>query len=174
MKLRSAADGREREVQIVAREGSRVRLAIDGREVVAEVNALSDGAAVVSIDGRRFRVFAVRRKAAIAVAVGPQVYELIETDESAPHRAHGLLAPEVTAPMPGKVLKILVREGQAVEAGDTLLVLEAMKMETELSAESAALVKRVAVAEGEMVDHGALLIELSPVPSPRESAPPGA
>ena len=56
-----------------------------------------------------------------------------------------LAAPEVTAPMPGKVLKILVAEGDSVEAGDALAVLEAMKMETTLYAESAATVKKIHV-----------------------------
>ena len=75
--------------------------------------------------------------------------------------------------MPGKVLKVLVRDGDLVEAGQPLVVIEAMKMETTLAAESAAMVKQVRVEEGQTVDHGAVLIELSPPPasSDRESAP---
>ena len=75
--------------------------------------------------------------------------------------------------MPGKVLKVLVRDGDLVEAGQPLVVIEAMKMETTLAAESAAIVKQVRVEEGQTVDHGAVLIELSPPPasSDRESAP---
>ncbi len=75
--------------------------------------------------------------------------------------------------MPGKVLKVMVRVGDLVEPGQALVVIEAMKMETTLAAESAALVKRVRVEEGQTVDHGAVLIELSPPPvsSARESAP---
>ena len=79
--------------------------------------------------------------------------------------------------MPGKVLRVPVREGDAVVAGQTLVVLEAMKMETALAAESDAVVKRVLVAPGQMVDHGALLIELSPPaanPSKRESGSPAS
>jgi 3-methylcrotonyl-CoA carboxylase alpha subunit len=79
------------------------------------------------------------------------------------HRAGGLTAPEVDAPMPGKVLKVLVAEGQPVAPGDPLIVLEAMKMETTLYAESAAMVAKICVVDGQMVDHGARLIELSPV-----------
>src|ERR1035437_3822740 len=84
-----------------------------------------------------------------------------------------LAAAEIPAPMPGKVLKVLVRDGDLVEAGQPLVVIEAMKMETTLAAESAGLVKHVRVEEGQMVDHGAVLIELSPSPasSVRESAP---
>ena len=65
------------------------------------------------------------------------------------------------------------RDGDLVEAGQPLVVIEAMKMETTLSAESAAIVKHVRVEEGQTVDHGAVLIELSPPPasSGRESVP---
>ena len=67
----------------------------------------------------------------------------------------GLAAPEVDAPMPGKVLKMLVAEGEPVEHGDPLIVLEAMKMETTLYAESPAIVAKICVVAGQMVDHGA-------------------
>ena len=58
----------------------------------------------------------------------------------------------------------LVKEGARVAANDPLIVLEAMKTETTLSAESPAMVKRVCVQVGQKVDHGATLIELAPVP----------
>jgi 3-methylcrotonyl-CoA carboxylase alpha subunit len=76
--------------------------------------------------------------------------------------------------MPGKVLKVLVAEGQTVEQGDPLIVLEAMKMETTLYAESAAVVAKICVVAGQMVDHGARLVELSPAVTsarPPESLP---
>jgi 3-methylcrotonyl-CoA carboxylase alpha subunit len=75
--------------------------------------------------------------------------------------------------MPGKVLKLLVADGQPVEHGDPLIVLEAMKMETTLYAESPAIVAKICVEAGQMVDHGARLIELSPVAtSARPPEPP--
>ncbi|MGH7913332.1 MAG: acetyl-CoA carboxylase biotin carboxyl carrier protein subunit, partial [Candidatus Binataceae bacterium] len=61
-----------------------------------------------------------------------------------------------------KVLKVLVAEGRRVEPGDPLIVLEAMKMEMTLYAESPAIVAKICVAEGQMVDHGARMIVLSP------------
>ena len=80
-------------------------------------------------------------------------------------RSHhgGLTSPTVDAPMPGTVLKILVTEGARVNTNDPLIVLEAMKTETTLSAESTAIVKRVCVQVGQKIDHGATLIELAPV-----------
>jgi pyruvate carboxylase subunit B len=62
--------------------------------------------------------------------------------------------------MPGKVLSVLVGEGQEVATGDGLLILEAMKMENRIVAEARAIVRRVHVTEGQMVDGGAILLEL--------------
>jgi pyruvate carboxylase subunit B len=62
--------------------------------------------------------------------------------------------------MPGKILSVLVEEGQEVASGDGLLILEAMKMENRIVAEAPAVVRRVHVSDGQMVEGGALLIEL--------------
>jgi biotin carboxyl carrier protein len=78
----------------------------------------------------------------------------------------------MAAPMPGKVLKILVSEGQAVAAGEPLIVLEAMKMETTLFAEGAAVIRKIRVETGQMVDHGAVLLELSPAAGSSASESP--
>ena len=64
------------------------------------------------------------------------------------------------APMPGLVVRVNVKEGEAVRAGQGLVVMEAMKMENELRATANATVKRVAVTPGSAVEKGALLLEL--------------
>ena len=60
--------------------------------------------------------------------------------------------------MPGKVLQVLVQPGDAVEEGQALLVLEAMKMENMIKAVAAGTVAEVPIAEGEAVEKGALLV----------------
>ena len=72
----------------------------------------------------------------------------------------------VAAPMPGAVVSVVVAVGEQVAVGQKLLTLEAMKMETTLYAESPAIVAKICVVAGQMVDHGARLIELSPVATP--------
>ena len=62
--------------------------------------------------------------------------------------------------MPGRVVDILVREGEKVEPGDGLVVLEAMKMENEIQAERAAVVSRIFVTPGQAVEGGDPLFEL--------------
>jgi len=66
----------------------------------------------------------------------------------------------LVAPMPGMIVRVNVREGDAVQAGQGLVVMEAMKMENELRAAAAGSVKRVHVAPGTAVEKGALLLEM--------------
>ncbi len=66
----------------------------------------------------------------------------------------------VEAPMPGTILKVMVSNGQAVKAGDTLVVLEAMKMENEISAPHDGTVTSVCVANGDSVDVGKVLVTI--------------
>jgi acetyl-CoA/propionyl-CoA carboxylase biotin carboxyl carrier protein len=60
----------------------------------------------------------------------------------------------VTVPMQGTIVKVLVEVGQAVEAGQTICVLEAMKMENNISAETSGTVKEIRVAPGDSVGSG--------------------
>ena len=64
----------------------------------------------------------------------------------------------ITAPMPGNILKVNVQNGQAVKAGEVLVVLEAMKMENEIMAPKAGTVTQVLVSKGSTVDTGAPLV----------------
>ncbi len=172
MKLIRAGDPHEIDAEVIARDGNTIRVRIGDREIEAEFTPNTDGGGILAIDGRRYPIFSARLKESILVSVGPASFEF-KPAEASRRRARGLAAAEITAPMPGKVLKVLVHDGDLVETGQPLVVIEAMKMETTLAAESAAMVKHVRVEEGQSVDHGAVLIELSPPPasSGRESAP---
>jgi len=176
MKFLRAGEEREFEVELLSQQGTVVRALIDGRQVEAGVEALPAGGAIVTLEGRRHHVFAARQRDSILVAVGPATYRLTPAEQGPRRPGRGLSSPEVAAPMPGKVLRILVADGEKVERGQPLAVIEAMKMETTLSAESPAIVKRVCVREGQMVDHGDVMIELSPAAGlpTSESAPAGA
>jgi biotin carboxyl carrier protein len=176
VKLKRQGAAREFDVEIIARDGIVVRARIDGVEVTAEVEALADGSTIIRVAEINLRVFGARTRNSILVAAGPATFEFVQIEGRAGAARHGLAAPEVTAPMPGKVLKILVAEGDSVAHGQPLVVIEAMKMETTLYAESAAMVKKIHVAAGAMVDHGAVMIEFSPAPeapSTSESTAPG-
>lgn len=75
-------------------------------------------------------------------------------------------AAEVTAPLAGSVVKVLVKEGQEIAAGDVLVLLEAMKMETEITAPSAGTVDAVLVAVGDAVVGGQVLVQIMAAAEP--------
>lgn len=78
------------------------------------------------------------------------------------HEAVGGRGPQqVTAYMPGRVVEILVREGEAVGAGQGILVLEAMKMKNEIQAESSGVIEKILVERDQAVEGGDALFEIS-------------
>jgi pyruvate carboxylase subunit B len=74
----------------------------------------------------------------------------------------GAAAGTVSAPMPGMIVKVLVKEGETVDKGGLLLVLEAMKMQNEIKSPVAGTVRRIAVAAGDNVETRGLMIEIEP------------
>ena len=97
----------------------------------------------------------VAAAAPVAVAAAPAA-------PAAAPAAAGLAAGEVVkAPMPGNVLKINVAQGQAVKEGDVLLVLEAMKMENDITATKSGTVAQIVVAKGAVVETGSPLVVIA-------------
>ena len=79
----------------------------------------------------------------------------------APKAAAPAGATTVEAPMPGKILNIKVSEGQAVKLGELVVIMEAMKMETEIVAPADGTVSKILVKAGDSVDTGAALVALN-------------
>lgn len=69
-------------------------------------------------------------------------------------------ASQIKAPMPGRVVRVLVDEGESVDKGTPVIIIEAMKMENEMYAAAPGVVDRLVVAEGDTVDAGQLLCEI--------------
>ena len=153
-----------------------VVLGADGATVDGAPHALTtaDGALVASahgwtveeiafaVDGRPVRALVARRGDRVQACVAGRVFGFALGDEGRTGAAGHAGSGNVTAPMPGKVTTVCVAVGDAVEPGQALVVVEAMKMETTLAAEIAGTVSAVHVAAGAMVDAGALLVEVAP------------
>ncbi len=154
---------------------------IDG-EVIAVKCDLSDGVYRVTIADRTYDVqleqtrssevaFTVEKARHVAhvvddgsaryVALQGQVVELKKPDPRRARRKHHHGEDSLSAAMPGQVAKLLVTDGDAVERGQTLLILEAMKMEIKIAAPHAGRIARVLVRQGQVVDRGQGLIEMS-------------
>jgi biotin carboxyl carrier protein len=130
-------------------EGTPVRLVTIGgaqHRVVARRGA-TRGAYALWIDGWRFDVEALDERARAI------------RDLSAAHTASAGPAP-VIAPMPGLVVRVHVAVGDHVEAGQGVVVMEAMKMENELRASAAGTVRAIHAVAGKAVEKGAVLVEL--------------
>ena len=65
----------------------------------------------------------------------------------------------LTSGMPGKIVKVLVKEGDRVSAGQTILIMEAMKMENDMKAQQDVTIKKINVSEGQSIESGAILVE---------------
>lgn len=142
-------------------------MTVDGRARAVEAALLDASTLQLAVDGVVHTVQVARVGDAYHVAIAGEVYVLLPASARTPARDHPvvLAMPQIVAPMPGKVLQVLVQAGQQVTAGDGLLILEAMKMEHRMTAEAPATVRAVHVIDGQMVDAGAVLIELE-YPSP--------
>ena len=114
-------------------------------KVEVEKGPDSEGNAIVRINGVRKDIRVMDERTQLLEKMGMSV---------APSAGSG----DVNAPMPGKVLQVLVEPGQAVEEGQPLLVLEAMKMENVIKATATATVSEVPVREGDAVEKGSLLV----------------
>lgn len=82
--------------------------------------------------------------------------------ESLSRRSANSAIAKVQAPMPGLVVNTLVTPGETVQAGQTVVILEAMKMENDLPAPIAGTVKEVKIAQGDTVDNGQVLVTIEP------------
>jgi pyruvate carboxylase subunit B len=145
----ATVDGAQRAASLRAVEGTPVRLVTIGTEVhrVIVRRRAGRGAYTLWIDGFSYEVEALD--------------ERTRTIRDLTAAAAGPAGPvPLLAPMPGLVVRVNVKAGDTVEAGQGLIVMEAMKMENELRAHGAGVVKAVRVAPGDAVEKGAVLVEM--------------
>lgn len=148
-------DGREYKIRVVPKGDIRM-VYIDTFEFPFEVNIsdeMEGDATVVSVNGQR-----------ATVAMSGRIRAAAPTKRAAPSAAPKRSGPvpegAIVAAMAGRIVTVKVEAGQAVKAGDVLLVLEAMKMENEITAPKDGSIKSVDVAPGARVNEGDVLVQL--------------
>jgi biotin carboxyl carrier protein len=163
----------EQEVELVAQEtaDSLRRLQVGGQSAEAHCEEIAPGVYSCLMNGRSYEAYVSKQPgdaqglaSPYVVTVGLRQY-LVELRDPRRWRQSGTSLEaegpqEIVAPMPGKIVKVLVKETQEVKHHQGLLVIEAMKMQNELRAPRAGRVERVYVAEGQGVESGVRLLRL--------------
>jgi acetyl/propionyl-CoA carboxylase alpha subunit len=150
---------------------------VDGEEVIVDGIALPADLSTLlgsdrrhlRIDGRSLPLFARRNDRGWVIELEGRQFEVTVEDERT-RRLRQLAAQvapvhtirKLTAPMPGLIVRVEVEEGQDVEPGDGLVVMEAMKMENELKAEAAVRISSIEVGAGQVVERDAVLLTMEP------------
>lgn len=131
-----------------------IRVTVEGETFLVKVEDLSQDPVVAYVDGSRFEV---------ALDARGTVSDPEEKSPEPERKVQSFPAGtscEITAPMPGDIVEILADVGQAVQSGDPLCVLDAMKMKNTIHAPQEGRVSEILVREGQSVEYGTALFRL--------------
>ena len=165
MKYVATLDNTSHVVEVTGGEG-RYRLTVGDDVWEVDARLTAQGIYSLLIGGVSYVADVVDREGTCLVDVTGEAYEvlveeqtrwIIRTRGGAAGGGHGQ---SVTAPLPGKITHVAVRPGDRVQEGDTLVVIEAMKMENELRAAAAGTIAEVRVTPGQAVNPGDVLVVL--------------
>jgi biotin carboxyl carrier protein len=165
MKLAIELGGKTRAVEIgrdAAHANGQIRCEIDGRAVEANVVEVEPGIYSILIGGASFEARVEPNAMGLRITIAGREYPVEIRDPRQWRRNRGAAieaegSQRVMAPMPGKVVRVLVKAGEAVEAGKGILVVEAMKMQNEVRSPKSGKIERLLVSEGQAVSAGEVL-----------------
>ena len=163
MKYEIVINGARRSVEFAApaNDSSRMKFAVDGRLVEADAVRISRGVYSILLGGRSLEVTAEETPSGLLVRANGREFQVEVIDPRSWRRGRGAGIElegrqQLVAPMPGKIVRVLVAAGQQVEAGQGLLVIEAMKMQNEVRSPKSGTVEKLA-REGQTVNAGEVL-----------------
>jgi oxaloacetate decarboxylase alpha subunit len=138
------------------------KFTINGNVYEVGVDAAENGKSNVTVNGKSYVV-----EVEADVMQATTVRRPLATPSAASKGASGVMK----SPLPGKVLKVVVAEGQVVKRGDTLMVIESMKMENNIAAQADGVVRKIMVAADQNILQGDALLEFESVAKEEEPAP---
>jgi len=159
----SGPGGTKKRVVDFDRKGETCHVALDGKTVNADAVQVAPNSVSVTLEGHAFEIHLTRSAdGRMKLQCGPHEFSAEVMDPRAWRgRKQGTLEvegrQEIVAPMPGKVVRLLVVQGERVEAGQGLLVVEAMKMQNEIRSPKSGKVERMLAQEGQAVNAGEVL-----------------
>jgi biotin carboxyl carrier protein len=145
------------------RDADRWQISIDDHAVDADAVEIAPSIFSILLNGKSYEVRVTPTPAgALTLQTAHQEFVAEVIDPRAWRgRRHGALEAEgrqqILAPMPGKIIRVLVQTGEKVEAGQGLLVMEAMKMQNEIRSPKSGMVERLLAKEGQSVNAGEIL-----------------
>ena len=142
--------------------GKSYRATIGAKTADIEILQAKEGELELLVDGKRVTAYVSSDNAKRWVTVNGQTFVLTKPAASTRGGGHGHqhAAGELTAPMPGQVRAVNVAEGESVTKGQTLLVVEAMKMEIRIQAPRDGKIAKLFVEQGQIVEREQILIEI--------------
>jgi biotin carboxyl carrier protein len=159
LKCEIELDGKLRGVELI-HTGQRACWTIDGRTLDADAVEVSPGVYSILIDGKSFEARVESQSDSdLRVTVAGREFDVAIRDSRKWNRGRTTEAEaegpqQVTAPMPGKIVLVLVKTGETVEAGQGIAVVEAMKMQNEIRSPKSGTVERLLVVAGQTVNAG--------------------
>ncbi len=165
MKLQIEIDGKKLQAELM-RTSERPVWAIDGQRLEADATEVSPGIYSILISGKSFEVRVERSGAGVRAIAGRREFRIVVADEREWRRKRGSAIEaegrqQVLAPMPGKIVRVLVKTGDVVRAGQGLVVVEAMKMQNEIRTPKSGTIDGVSVVEGQTVNAGEVVAIVS-------------
>jgi biotin carboxyl carrier protein len=155
-------DGREHALEIVARHPELI-VRLDGRQHVLGAPCAEAGAIrSLVVDGRTVAFHAASDGPRVHLRHGGRSFRVDIADPRDQARSRGADSGEIVAEMPGTLLQLLKAAGDEVAAGETVLTIESMKLQMNLTAPRAGRIARVLVAADQTFDKGATLVVLEP------------
>lgn len=155
------------EVELVSKEDNKIVLTIDGRTFETDVVMAENGTCNILMDGNSSNAQLIRQENGKSYKVNTHYssFNVDIIDSLAKYLRMRKKDEEeqndrITSPMPGKVIKIPVTAGQEMKAGDTAIVIEAMKMQSNYKVTSDCRIKEILVAEGDNIASDQTLITL--------------
>jgi len=144
----------------ISSKGKTFTLTLDDKTIQAEVLHVENGKLDLLIDSERVTAYVSSDNAKRWVTVNGQTFVLTKSSGAKRSGYAHHAAGELTAPMPGQVRAVSVSEGDAVTKGQTLLVLEAMKMEIRVQAPFNGVVQSLTVKVGQTVEREQILVKM--------------
>ncbi|MBV9887346.1 MAG: biotin/lipoyl-binding protein [Acidobacteria bacterium] len=162
MKYDVRISGKTRTVEL-KRDGTRWHIALDGAQTGADAIEIAPGIFSILLNGESHEIrVAPNPDGSLTLHDGPREFNAEVADPRTWRgRKHGAVEAEgrqqIVAPMPGKVIRLLVKPGDKVEAGQGLLVVEAMKMQNEVKSPKTGTVEKLLAKESQAVNAGDIL-----------------